>query len=202
MASQRHKPRDGDTRDGAAADEPRIDAAALFREHARFVANFLARLGAARADIDDLVQEVFLVAHRRGGFVPGRARATTWLAEIALRVNSAHRRRGRRRHEDPNTSEIVTAVDGGHGPGAQAETRQALERVQTALEALDEPKRAVFVLFELAGESCESIAAGLGIPVGTVYSRLHKARKLFKAAHAKLLTPPANAPTKRAVGSV
>ena len=45
----------------------------------------------------------------------------------------------------------------------------------------------VFILFELEGESCDSIAAGLGIPIGTVYSRLHKARKLFMEVHSRLL---------------
>ncbi len=210
LPSERHKPPwNGASPDGSAhtvessGQRERINAATLFREHARFVASFLLRLGAARADIEDLVQDVFLVAHRRGGFEPGRARPTTWLAEIALRVNSAHRRRGRRRQEDPDTVIVAGATSQSAGPSAQAETREALERVQRALDELDEGKRAVFVLYELAGESCDAIAAGLGIPVGTVYSRLHKARKLFKAAHAKLVEPaPAVPRRRRAVGSV
>ena len=45
------------------------DAAALFRRYAPFVASFLHKLGASKAELDDLVQEVFMVAHRRGGFV-------------------------------------------------------------------------------------------------------------------------------------
>ena len=79
---------------------PHLDAAKLFREHANFVANFVIRLGMRREEVDDIVQEVFLVAHRRGGFIPGVARPTTWLAEIALRVTSATRRRMRRSRED------------------------------------------------------------------------------------------------------
>nr|WP_276603309.1 sigma factor-like helix-turn-helix DNA-binding protein [Nannocystis pusilla] len=65
-----------------------------------------------------------------------------------------------------------------------------MRRVQQALDTLEEGKRAVFILFELEGESCEAIAAGLGIPIGTVYSRLHKARKLFMEAHARLVAAP------------
>lgn len=79
-------------------------------------------------------------------------------------------------------------------PGEQAETAEALRRVQQALEVLDEAKRAVFILFELEGESCEAIAAGLNIPVGTVYSRLHKARKLFMEVHGRLVHPAGPGP--------
>ena len=142
-----------------------------------------------REEVDDIVQEVFLVAHRRGGFIPGAARPTTWLAEIALRVSSSARRRQRRSREDADVQTVADAVSSARSPGEQAETAEALRRVQQALEVLDEAKRAVFILFELEGESCESIAAGLGIPVGTVYSRLHKARKLFMEVHARLVGP-------------
>ena len=71
-----------------------------------------------------------------------------------------------------------------------------VQRVQSALATLDEDKRAVFVLFELEGESCESIAKGLEIPVGTVYSRLHSARKDFTKAHARITGEPVPASTK------
>ena len=78
-------------------------------------------------------------------------------------------------------------------PYPLAETAQALRRVQTAIEAIDPDRRGVFVLFELEGESCEQIAAGLGIPIGTVHSRLYAARREFKAAmdriHAADRTP-------------
>jgi RNA polymerase sigma-70 factor, ECF subfamily len=166
-----------------------LDAARLFRDHAQFVASFVVRLGTRREEVDDIVQEVFLVAHRRGGFIPGAARPTTWLAEIAIRVSSAARRRQRRSREDPDVQTVASALATGRSPGEQAETAEALRRVQQALEVLDEAKRAVFILFELEGETCESIAAGLGIPVGTVYSRLHKARKQFMEVHGRLLGP-------------
>lgn len=138
-----------------------------------------------------MVQEVFLVAHRRGGFVPGAARPTTWLAEITLRVVSSGRRRVRRSREESDTEAVAAAeARRGSSPGEQVEAKEALRRVQDALDTLDEGKRAVFILFELEGESCESIAAGLGIPIGTVYSRLHNARKQFMEAHARLLATP------------
>lgn len=181
-----------DSRHTKPSDAGVLDAARLFRDHAEFVANFAVRLGVRREEVDDVVQEVFLVAHRRGGFVPGPARPTTWLAEITLRIVQSGRRKLRRSREDADDDAIAAAqARKGSSPGEQVEASEALQRVQQALDTLDEGKRAVFILFELEGESCESIAAGLGIPVGTVYSRLHKARKQFMEAHARLVESPA-----------
>lgn len=177
------------TSDSPPASGP-ISAEALFRAHAGFVAGFVRRLGVAREEVDDVVQEVFLVAHRRGGFAPSVARPTTWLAEIALRVVSTHRRSERRRRVGPDEEALRAAVAPHGSPHEVAEQRAALERVERALAALDVDRRAVFILFELEGEPCDAIAAGLGIPVGTVHSRLHAARKAFFAAHARLEKAP------------
>ena len=74
----------------------------------------------------------------------------------------------------------------GDDPGEALELRRALERVQRALDTLDIDHRATFVLYELEGQSCEAIAASFGVPIGTVYSRLHHARKRFTGAYAEL----------------
>lgn len=163
------------------------DAASLFRQHAAFVANFLHRLGVGPTELDDLVQEVFLVAHRRGGFIEdGRARPTTWLAEISIRVASVARRSQRRSREQPDQDRVLDAQSREIEADRSLENQQALDRVQAALDSLDPERRAIFILFELEGESCAAIAAGFDIPVGTVYSRLHKARKQFKDAYTRL----------------
>lgn len=171
-----------------------LDAAALYRAHAGFVARFLLRLGAHGQDVPDLLQEVFLVAHRRGGFTMGRAKPTTWLAEISFRVFSDRRKKTRRKLEDADTETVTVAASHASSPSERAEKRQALARVQSALDTLTPEKRTVFILYELEGESCDSIAAGLGIPVGTVYSRLHSARRDFARAHDRLAedTPSAS----------
>jgi RNA polymerase sigma-70 factor, ECF subfamily len=170
-----------------------LDAEALYRAHADFVARFLLRLGARGEDVPDLMQEVFLVAHRRGGFELGRAKPTTWLAEIAFRVSSERRRKQRRRLEDADTDTVTLAPTRAPSPGDRAEAAQALQRVQQALDRLTPEKRVVFVLYELEGEACDAIARALGIPVGTVYSRLHAARRAFARAHDELVEarPPA-----------
>ena len=175
-----------------------LDADALYRAHADFVARFLLRLGAQGQDVPDLVQEVFLVAHRRGGFVRDRAKPTTWLAEISFRVFSDRRKKTRRKREDADTESVTVAPSQATSPAERAETREALARVQSALETLTPEKRAVFILYELEGESCDSIAQGLGIPVGTVYSRLHSARRDFSRAHERMANETPSAAGMRA----
>ncbi len=161
------------------AEPRRICAAELFRAHGGFVAGFLCRMGASTVDVEDLTQDVFLVAHRRGGYVEGPARPTTWLAEIVLRVLSTHRRTKRRKPERP-AGDTLDALHTDDAPvDERVDSRRSLERVQRCLEGLDEDHRAVFVLYELEGEPCGAIASALEVPVGTVYSRLHHARKKF-----------------------
>jgi len=180
--------KDGDVvsheHEGAGA-EGRLDAQALFRAHAVFVASFLQRIGTPTADVDDLVQEVFLVVHRKGGYVPGPGRPRTWLAAIALHVARTGRRTRGRRREQPDEDALL-AVSSTSTPDAELEARRALARMQRALDGLDLEHRAAFVLYELDGESCEAIASAFGVPIGTVYSRLHHARRRFTSAYAAL----------------
>ena len=154
----------------------------LFRAHAPFVARFLTRLGVRPDELDDAVQEVFLVVHRNGGYVPGPATPTGYLASIAVRAASTHRRRGRKSRE--RTADVapddVSAV--GPDPARALEVQQSLAELQGALDGLDPDLRATLVLAELEGESCLSIATTMQIAVGTVYWRLHRARKTFRQA--------------------
>jgi RNA polymerase sigma-70 factor (ECF subfamily) len=161
------------------------DSETLFKRHARFVASFLFRLGVRGADIDDAVQEVFLAAHRKGGYRQGVASPTTFLARLALEANLSRRRR-QGRWESARSDEAALATLG-RSPADPAQAlvaKDAARRLQSALDAMDPAHSAVFILFELEAESCESIAAGLGVPVGTVHSRLHAARRAFRKSAA------------------
>ena len=82
-------------------------ATALFRQHAGSIARFVVRYGVEPADVDDVVQEVFLIAHAHGGYRPGPAKPTSWLAAIAVRVASSHRRRLRTRAFARGQRELV-----------------------------------------------------------------------------------------------
>jgi RNA polymerase sigma-70 factor, ECF subfamily len=160
-----------------------IGAETLFREQARFVASFLRHMGTSESDLDDLLQDVFVLAHRKGGYQPGAAGPRTWLASLAIRVVIARRRSRARRPAPAELPENLT--DRSQSPAELLESRRSLERVQAALENLSVEHRATFILFEIEGESCESIAAMWEVPVGTVYSRLHHARKKFLETYNK-----------------
>jgi RNA polymerase sigma-70 factor, ECF subfamily len=173
-----------------------IDSAALFRRYYAFVSSFVLRMGIAACDVDDVVQDVLMSAHRKGGYLSGPVSPKTGLARLALQSVSTFRRSRRRRREeisaDMDTEGALRA-----SPAEAAETAQALARVQSALDHLDLDRRAVFVLFELEEASCEEIARGLDIPIGTVYSRLHAARRTFLEHHARLEAASARTPEAR-----
>jgi RNA polymerase sigma-70 factor (ECF subfamily) len=155
-----------------------IDSEVLFRSYAQFVASFLHRLGVRAADIEDAVQEVFLAAHRKGGYRPGTASPTTFLARLALDARRATVRRNLRfwkAHREPAAATEETT------PEYALSLRQTAERLQAALEELEPELRAIFLLFELEGESCQAIAEAFDLKLGTVYSRLHHARSKFEA---------------------
>lgn len=174
------------TTTGALPDDARTarvsaDAAAFYEAHADFVWSSLQRLGVRTPDLEDVLQEVFVVVHQRMHTFDGSSKATTWLFGIALRVASAYRRRGFRRREtsvaappEPDVASVSPEDD-----LAAAESRRRLE---VLLDEMELEKRAVFVMFEIDELSCEEIGHLLGIPVGTVYSRLSAARKSFQKA--------------------
>jgi RNA polymerase sigma-70 factor, ECF subfamily len=173
------------------SDGNHLDSAELFRRYAPFVANFLARLGVLRSDVDDLVQEVFLVAHRCGGYTPGPAKPTTYLASIAFRAATTHRRKRQTRSFVKQADDIVNnAGDDRNSPERDADQRRQLALLDRALGALDVDKRAIFVMAELQGESVVAIAESLGIPVDTAYSRLRAARRIFREAAEALHSEP------------
>ena len=150
-----------------------IDSETLFRRHASFVARLLFSLGVPVADIDDVVQEVFLVAHRLGGYVPGPATPTSYLGSIALRAAAGARRRAsvaRQRHAE-------AALDHMQDPAASVverlERSQQLQDMDRALARLPQALRLVLVLVDLEGESCAAVAASEGVALGTIHWRLH-----------------------------
>lgn len=177
-----------------------LDAAMLFRRHAGFVARFLTRLGVAHGDLDDVLQEVFLVVHARGGYVPGPAKPTSYLGAIAARAASSYRRRqssGRLRASAVMPDDLST---GTLNPVEQLQQDESGRALQQALLTLDPTLCATLLLVEQEGESCTSVAASTGAAVGTVYWRVHKARKqLRKALDAQQDGPRAATPVRKQV---
>jgi len=154
----------------------------LYQEHFAFVWRTVRRLGVPPALVDDAVQDVFNVAHRRLAEFEGRSSPRTWLFAIARRVVADHRRRAARTTA-PLPAELE---DGAAGPLESAQRAEAARLVHAILETLDEDKRAVFVLADLEQMPAPEIAQALDIGVNTVYSRLRAARAAFEAALLRL----------------
>lgn len=162
------------------------DVATIYETHAGFVWASLQRLGVRDADLEDVVQEVFVVVHQRKHTFDGSAKMTTWLFGISLRVASAYRRRGFRRKEIVVAEPPEPHAGESSSPEHDLAAAESRRRLHVLLDELDIEKRAVFVMFEIDEMSCEEIADILGVPVGTVYSRLHGARKAFQKALARM----------------
>ncbi len=159
-----------------------LDVVGVHDLHAPFVWCSLQRLGVRPSDLDDVFQEVFLVVHKRLHTFDGSSQLTTWLFGVCLRVAAAHRRRAWFRRETP-TADLPDLEDtASHRPDEILAARQARALLARALDRMDLDKRAVFVMFEIDELSSEEIATTLGVPIGTVWSRLNAARKQFQAA--------------------
>lgn len=150
----------------------------IYEEHGPWLRAALARLGGPGLDTDDLLHEVFLVAIRRYAVLTDVPEPRAWLYGVAVHVTQAARRRARvRRWFGLERAESVTD---GVTPEHAVHASDARRRVYEALEPLSEKKRTVFVLFELEGLSGEEVAAIVGCPLKTVWTRLHHARKEFQ----------------------
>ena len=162
---------------------PTLDATRVYSAHGDFVWASLQRLGVRPHDLDDVLQEVFVVVHQRLHTFDHSSKLTTWLFGICLRAASDYRRRAWRRREqvgdlpveEPPQTDAVTPEDA-------AVRQQSRARLDKVLDELDLEKRVVFVMFEIEELSCDEIAAVVGVPLGTVHSRLHAARKQFEKA--------------------
>ena len=153
------------------------DLAVLYGAHAAFVRRAVIRLAGPGAEVDDLVQQVFLTALERHQSFQGRSEHTTWLYGIAVRIVSTSRRRARLRRwlRLDQAAEPVERET----PATLFEHREASRTVYRALAGLTEKRRTVFILYELEGLSGEQIATVVGCALKTVWTRLHHARKDF-----------------------
>lgn len=146
----------------------------IFVEHAPFVCRSLRHLGVAETDMDDLLQEVFVVVHRKLPEYREVGRARSWLYSICRRMAQAQRRKQRLRRESlmPTPPEELTAG----GQEDRVENREALALGEELLARLSTEQREVFVLYEVEELGMAEIAEAVGCPLQTAYSRLHAAR--------------------------
>jgi len=155
----------------------------VYAEHARFVWRVLRGMGVRESGIDDAVQDVFIVVHRRLHEFDGQNALSTWLFAIAYRVACDHRRKHKRQsvHDSLEDDATEHAAGDAPSPADNAEQAQRLRALHDALDSLDDEKRALIVLAELEEQTVPQIAALTGISVNTVYTRLRRARLELQA---------------------
>jgi RNA polymerase sigma-70 factor (ECF subfamily) len=176
-----------------APERARSEFEAVYREHFRFVWRSVRRLGVLGSSVDDVVQEVFLVVHRRMDDFEGRSSTKTWLYGIMRRVIADHRRTQRRKPawSEGAPGQLDRVHDTRLPPDASAEQAEQVRLLYRLLDALDDDKREVFILAELEGMTMAEIAEALEVNPNTVSSRLRAARERFQAALAQETRSPA-----------
>lgn len=138
-------------------------------------------MGGPEADRDDLVQDVFLVVYRRLADFDGK-NVAGWLYQIARRRVRDFRRLFWVRHLFGSSQPLSDSlVKPGPTPAESLETKEKGILLDQMLHSLNADQRAAFVLFEIEGYSGEEIARLQGVPLNTVWARIHKARRKLQA---------------------
>jgi RNA polymerase sigma-70 factor (ECF subfamily) len=149
----------------------------LYDRHSARVRRFLARATADAEDVDDLVHAAFLEAARSAGRYDGRASCHPWLVGIAAQLLR------RRRKALGRFLGFVSLLGRSRAPAPDPQSAlHARNDVERALQGISEAKRVAFLMLEVEGLTCPEIAAALSIPIGTVWTRLHAARRELRRA--------------------
>ncbi len=161
---------------------PILDFDTVYEAHVDFAWRAARRLGLGPADAEDVVQETFVVVHRRLAEFEGRADIKTWVFKILFHVVRHHFRAHQRRpgdcaSDDPGSvQELATEQD----PASAYERSEALAVLDQLLGQLDEDRREVLVLSEIEQMTLAQIAEVTGVNPNTVASRLRVARQEFE----------------------
>ncbi len=149
----------------------------LFRLHRADVARLAQRMLGRAADLEDIVQEVFLQVHRSIRDFRHGARFSTWLYRVTVNVVLMHRRSAKSRPVFTDVPEGYGAVDARPFADGQVERERRISAFRRLLDRLSDKKRLVFVLHELEGLAPSEVAKIVGAPVLTVRTRLFYARR-------------------------
>lgn len=153
----------------------------LFDRHEPALHRYLYRMGTPRSDVDDLVQATFLEIAQAAPRFDARHTGRSWIFGVASIMLRRHRHFLRRAAERISAwvtpeAEVETT------PAELFESAEAERRFARAFAALSEKRREAFVLVTLEGLSGEEAARALGVPVNTIWTRLHHARLELRAA--------------------
>lgn len=151
----------------------------LYARHKRQVAKQLAFL-VPRADVEDVLQDVFVEVFRSLGRFEGRSAFSTWLYRVVIHVAMKARRKSSRSPAEAR-AELPEAADPSASPAEGALTRERLSRAAALLERLSPKKRTVLVLHDMRGVEAQRIAELTDSNIMTVRTRLFYARREFEA---------------------
>lgn len=177
------KAHDGQSADAdAPSEEGPLDFESIYERRFGDVCRWLRALGAPERDLDDLAQDVFTVVHRKLAKFDGE-HLSAWLYTIARRTASDYRRRAwfrnvLLRHDDRDEASVPSSD---RNPEERLDERRTRERFWRLIGKLDERQRVALVLFEIEGYSGEQIAELQQVPLATVWTRVHHARKKLAA---------------------
>ena len=155
----------------------------LVRRHEKAIFNLIYRLLGNYDEAAEVAQEVFLSAFKSIHQFRGEANFSTWLYRIGLNHASTRRKSlqsSQQRHIPLDGTEVI--ADGAVDPAKNVEHKEIQQRVQQALNSLDPEDARIVLLRDLQDIPYEDLAEMLDIPVGTVKSRLHRARQALKTS--------------------
>lgn len=151
-----------------------------YRAYAQMAVRWARQLGGGAIDVEDAVQEIFMVVSRRLPSFRGEAQFSSWLFEITRKVVANHRRRQRWRFwRSSSRNDLANAPSHLRNPLDELERQQTGALFDQTLDTLPERYRTVLVLFEIEELSTQAIADLCHLKVATVRVQLHRARDLF-----------------------
>jgi RNA polymerase sigma-70 factor (ECF subfamily) len=167
----------------AAVSHPRLSFDQVYDTHFDFVWRYALNRGVPPSAVDDVVQEVFIVVHRKLDTFEYRSSIRTWLAMIVRRVARDHmRKRGNAPVGEPLGEHDVSHLI---GPAEALDQKAAAQWLDSLLGKMSDIQREVFILHEIEQLTGREIADALGVNENTVHTRLRAARHVFETGIAR-----------------
>lgn len=153
----------------------------LLREHQSLLYRFVLRNIGNPSDAEDIAQQAFVEAYKSMANFRGESKMSTWLYGIAMNLVRNYLNRAPHRVREYESDEVLgTIADDADGPDVIVERKQAMARLNEQIRELSPELQEILLLVAVDGLSYDEAALMLEIPVGTVRSRLFRARETLK----------------------
>ena len=157
----------------------------VYDEYFGFVWRNVANRGVPHAMMDDVVQEVFMVVHRKLPEFEGRSSLRTWLSAVVRRVVRDQLRKKSYQPAGEPLDDAREPVSLGESPAEALDHKTAVKLLDGLLEGMPESQREVFILYEIEQMTGSEVADALEVNENTVRTRLRAARRAFAAGVAR-----------------